>query len=66
MSVSMLYQTVRILVTFFYCLVQKITQKLVVVKLKFIFSFTLGMKRLISSCQAIIQYTTCTFVFEYF
>ena len=37
MSVSMLYQTVQILVTFFYSLVQKITQKVVVVHLKFLF-----------------------------
>ena len=35
MSVNMLYQTVQILVTFFYSLVQQITQKVVVVKLKF-------------------------------
>ena len=49
MSVNMLYQTVQILVTFFYSLVQQITQKVVVVKLKFLFfSFTLGIKRLIS------------------
>ena len=37
MSVNMLYQTVQILVTFFYSLVQQITQKVVVVKLKFLF-----------------------------
>ena len=36
MSVNMLYQTVQILVTFFYSLVQQITQKVVVVKLKFL------------------------------
>ena len=35
MSVNMLYQTVPILVTFFYSLVQQMTQK--AVKLKFLF-----------------------------
>ena len=37
MSVNMLYHTVQILVTFSYSLVQQITQKGVVLKLKFLF-----------------------------
>ena len=37
MSMNMLYQTVQILVTFFYSLVQQTTQKVVAVKLKFLF-----------------------------
>ena len=48
MSVSMLYQTVQILVTFFYRLVQQITQKSGCFKIEIPFSFTLGMRRLIS------------------
>ena len=48
MSVNMLYQTVQILVTFFYSLVQQITERVVVVQIEIPFSFTLGMKRLIS------------------
>ena len=37
MSVNMLNQTVQVLVTFFYSLVQQITPKVVAVKLKFPF-----------------------------
>ena len=37
MSVNMLYQTVQILVTFFYSLVQQITQKVADVKWQFLF-----------------------------
>ena len=48
MSVNMLYKTVQILVTFFYSLVQQITQKVVAINIEIPFSFTLGMKRLIS------------------
>ena len=62
MSVNMLYQTVQILVTFFYSLVQQITQKVVVVKLKFLF-IHVRYEAPYFSCQAVIQYTTCTFVF---
>ena len=54
MSVNMLYQTVQILVTFFYSLVQQITQKADAVKLKI-----LRYEAPYFSCQAVIQYTTC-------
>ena len=54
MSVNMLYQTVQILVIFFYSFVQQITQ-IVVAKLKFPFSFTLGMKRLISHVRLLFN-----------
>ena len=37
MSVNMLSQTMQILVTFFYSLVQQITQKVIVFKIKFLF-----------------------------
>ena len=55
MCVSMLYQTVQILVAFFYNLVQQITQKVVVVKLKFLFHSPYGMKRLISHVRLLFN-----------
>ena len=59
MPVNMLYQTMQILVTFFYSLVQQITQKVLVVRFFIHFRY----EALYFSCQDVIQYTTCTFVF---
>ena len=63
MSVNMLYQTVQILLTFFYSLVQQITQKSGLLLNWNSFFIHLRYEAPYFSCQAIIQYTTCTFVF---
>ena len=63
MSVNMLYQTVQILVTFFYSLVQQITQKVAAVKWQIPCFIHVRYEAPYFSCQAVIQYTTCTFVF---